>query len=324
MPTTTDNDKPLVSIIVPTHNRSRLLAETISSVLSQDFNSFEVIIVENSPDGRTERYLDSVKDRRLRYFVNPADSSKTGIVASNRNMGIEKARGRYISFCDDDDLWEPDKLSMQTGFMEGNPDIGLSFGYVKGFGNPDINGQLYFSKKECDSAVSYERLLLGNKIATLSVMVRASCLKEVGPFDEALDFKAIEDYDLWLRIARRYEIACMPAVLGSYRVHAGGISRDEVLENKKLLRLLEKFRKNGWVSGRLARQVESNIDRMIANAMLLGGDKNYRGSYMRSARLCMNKNTALGLGLCLLPTTMASRVLKWLKRSKRKRLHKAE
>lgn len=315
-----DTFAPVVSVIVPTYNRLRLLKETVSSILSQTYAGFELIIVDNMSTDGTEAFIKSIDDKRVRYFRNP----NNGVIAVNRNLGIKNAGGRLIAFCDDDDLWLKDKLETQVRYMEANPDTGLCFGYAEDFGPSATSGLLRFSKKESDSISSFESLFLGNKIATLTVMVRKVCLDNVGLFDENPELMALEDYDLWLRIARRYKIACVGQILGRYRIHPASVSRNEVLENKKLLKLFEKFRDNGWVSGRLARQVESNIDRMIANAMLLRGEKTYRGLYLRSAGLCLNKNTALGLGLCLLPTTLASRVLKRLKSSKRERLHKAE
>lgn len=311
---------PIVSVIVPTYNRLQLLKETVSSILSQTYTGFELIIVDNMSTDGTEAFVKAIDDKRVRYFRNP----NNGVIAVNRNLGIKNAGGRFIAFCDDDDLWLKDKLETQVRYMDANPDIGLCFGYAEDFGPSTTSGLLRFSKKESDSINSFESLFLGNKIATLTVMVRKVCLDDVGLFDENPELMALEDYDLWLRVARRYKIACVGQTLGRYRIHPASVSRNEVLENKKLLRLFEKFRDRGWVSGRLARQVESNIDRMIANAMLLSGDKNYRGLYLRSAGLCLNKNTALGLGLCLLPTTMASGVLKRLKSTKRERLHKTE
>lgn len=313
---------PLVSIVVPTHNRLKLLGETVTSILSQTFTDFEIIIVENDPVDDNYGFLKKINDKRIRYFLNPADRTSVGIVASNRNMGIRESRGEYIAFCDDDDLWVPEKLGSQVRFMEANHDTGLCFGYVEAFGQTFFEGHLHFSKKECDSVNGFESLFLGNKIATLTVMVRKRCLDEVGLFDENPELKALEDYDLWLRVARRFKIVCIPMVLGRYRIHPEGISRNEVLENMKLLKILEKFRKNGWVSGQLAGRVESNIDRLIANAMLSSGDRSYRGWYLRSARFALNKKTVLGLGLCLLPTGLASGVFTLLKGLKIQSFHR--
>ena len=308
---------PIVSVIVPTYNRLPLLKETISSILSQTFTFFELIIVDNMSSDGTEAFVKSIDDERVRYFRNP----NNGVIAVNRNLGIRNARGRFIAFCDDDDLWVEDKFKTQVEFMDSNPDVGLSFGYAEDFGLTPSSGLLRFPKNESDGIKSFDSLFLGNKIATLTVMVRKICLDEVGLFDEDPELKALEDYDLWLRVARRYRIACVGRILGRYRIHALSVSRNEVFENNKLLNLFEKFRKNGWVGGRLAEQVESNIDRMIANAMLLNGDNDYRRLYLRYARLAFNKKTILGLGLCLLPTGLASALFQRLKNSKRQHFH---
>jgi GT2 family glycosyltransferase len=139
------------------------------------------------------------------------------------------------------------KLARQVVFMEQHPDIGLSFGYAENFGKTTFQGLLLYARKESDNIDSFEKLLLGNKIATFTVMVQKRCLDAVGGFDENPEFKAVEDYDLWLRIALKYRIACVPEIFGKYRVHPLNISGNKVKERMKLLKIAEKFKKDGLV-----------------------------------------------------------------------------
>lgn len=113
---------PLVSVIVTTYNRKELLKETIDSILSQTFTDFELIVVDNYSNYDFIEYIKSFNDLRIRPFQN----QNNGIIAINRNIGINNARGEYIAFCDDDDLWKPNKLKIQYSFLiENNNYIGV-------------------------------------------------------------------------------------------------------------------------------------------------------------------------------------------------------
>jgi len=95
---------PLLTVILPTHNRAGFLRETIESVLSQTFTGFELIVVD---DGSTDRTGDVVKKfPKIHYIRCPINSG----VSKARNIGVEQARGQYISFIDSDDLWVETKL----------------------------------------------------------------------------------------------------------------------------------------------------------------------------------------------------------------------
>ena len=98
-----------VSVIIPTFNREHLLKETMEYILNQTFKDFELIIVDNYSSDNTENAVKSYNDKRIRYFKN----QNNGVIAVNRNFGIKKARGEFITFCDDDDLWLPQKLEKQ-------------------------------------------------------------------------------------------------------------------------------------------------------------------------------------------------------------------
>ncbi|MBI5886923.1 MAG: glycosyltransferase [Deltaproteobacteria bacterium] len=306
---------PRVSVVVTTYNRAGLLKETLSSILSQTFTNFELIIVDNMSTDGTGAYVVSIDDGRIRYFKNP----NNGVIAVNRNFGISRARGVYIAFCDDDDLWEPDKLKAQTAFMEANPEVILSFGYARDFYDSDggrLDGTLKFSKAECDSKNSFESLLSGNAVATLTVMVRKAGLEDAGIFDEDPALMTVEDYDLWLRMARGGAIACIPRLLGRYRLHSLSASGNEASQKKRLLAIVEKFKDNGWLDAILAKKFEAHVCWMIGNAALGARDSGYRQWYRKAFGLDISAKTLLGAFFCLLPFFMANaayRLLKWFK-----------
>ena len=118
-----DTAPPAVSVVLITYNRKPLLRETVASILNQTFSDFELIVVDNVSEDGTERFVRSLDDPRVRYIRHP----NGGVISINRNVGIRAARGDYIAFCDDDDLWVPDKLQRQIRAMEDNPRAGLCF-----------------------------------------------------------------------------------------------------------------------------------------------------------------------------------------------------
>jgi len=91
---------PCVSVIVTTFKRVKLLSETLDSILAQTFTDFELIVVDNISEDGTREYVTGIADSRVRYFRN----ANHGVIAVNRNYGIRQSEGKYIAFCDDDDL----------------------------------------------------------------------------------------------------------------------------------------------------------------------------------------------------------------------------
>jgi len=106
--------RPLVSVIIPTYNRDELLRRAMESVLNQTFDDFELIVVDGAKSDETKGLVKSFGDKRLRYVPQKGKG-----IANARNIGIKKARGEFIAFLDDDDIWKPEKLERQIqGFKE--------------------------------------------------------------------------------------------------------------------------------------------------------------------------------------------------------------
>ena len=223
-----------VSVIVLTYNRAHMVSEAIDSILNQTFKDFELIVVDNESVDNTEEVIKSYTDERIRYFRH----QNNGLVAVNRNYGISKANGEYIAFCDDDDLWMPEKLERQVKLLDLNKELGLVYSdsYIM-----DENGNL-----ERDTSLSSSRLLRGNVfdklfqsnfIPMLTVMIRREVLSKVGGFDPK--YIIAQDYDLWLRIAEHYPIDFTEEPLAKYRIHGGSVSRNRELAINEVFQLTE-------------------------------------------------------------------------------------
>ena len=223
-----------VSVIVPTYNRAHLVTETIDSILAQTFKDFELIVIDNESGDNTEEVIRSYTDERIRYFRH----QNNGLVAVNRNYGISKANGEYIAFCDDDDLWMPEKLERQVKLLDLNKELGLVYSnsYIM-----DANGNLerdtLLSKSKLFRGNVFDKLFQGNFIPMLTVVIRREVLSKVGGFSPK--YIIAQDYDLWLRIAEYYPIDFTEEPLAKYRIHGGSASRNLELVIKEGFQLIE-------------------------------------------------------------------------------------
>lgn len=187
---------PRVTVIIPTYNRAVLLKEAIDSVLDQDFNDFELIVVDDGSTDTTAHLLLS-----YRQSIRVIQTDRMGVSAA-RNSGISVAKGEYIAFLDSDDLYLRKKLSAQISFMEAQPAAKICYTdeiwIRKGVRvNPKKRHAKY-------SGWMFEKCLPLCIISPSSVLMTRGLLDEVGLFDETMH--VCEDYDLWLRIAVRYPV----------------------------------------------------------------------------------------------------------------------
>lgn len=231
-----ENATPCVSVIVITFNRVDILSETIDSILRQTYTDFELIVVDNMSDDATEEYVASLSDLRTRYFRNP----NHGVIAVNRNYGIQQARGKFIAFCDDDDLWLADKLHQQITLLERNPDVALCYTNAESF----VDDRVIESKRMCRCVRHnhFFQLLRGNFIPNSSALVRRQVFHELGLL--TTDPLLREDYEMWLRIARQYRLAGIDASLIRYRLHPGNVAGDLAAETLRAIRTLESVAKS--------------------------------------------------------------------------------
>lgn len=205
---------PLVSVVIPTHNRARLVRRAIESVLSQTFRDFEILVVDDASEDETERAVRDVGDDRIRYIRHAVGKGDAGA----RNTGVRNATGDYIAFLDDDDEWLPEKLSWQLAEFE---KAGEGPGLVCG-GRVNV-----FASTGRSSVVrltgDVETQFRWGRITTSSVMVRREAVEKVGLFDEGILF--CSDYDLWIRLWQAgFRFASIDRPLVRYLVHGNGLS----------------------------------------------------------------------------------------------------
>jgi len=188
---------PKVSVIIPTYNRLPMLKEAIHSVLKQDFEDFELIVVD---DGSTDGTVEEIRKfgGRVRLLQHPENRG----VSAARNKGILHAKGKYVAFLDSDDQWVKGKLKIQVTFLDENPHYPLCYTdeiWIRR--GKRVNPMVKHAKY---SGWIFEKCLPLCIISPSSAMMRKTLFSKVGLFDEALP--VCEDYDLWLRISARFPI----------------------------------------------------------------------------------------------------------------------
>lgn len=215
---TTLSNHPTVSVVIPTYNHARFLKEAIESVRAQSFTDWEVIVINNNSEDNTVEVVEAMADPRVRLI----DFRNNGIIAASRNKGIELSEGKYIAFLDSDDKWYPNKLQRCVALLDAGRDVvchAENWVWEDGKRKTVAYGPA--------RNATYRRLLFRkNCLSTSAVVARRATIARVGGFDEDPRIVTVEDYDLWLRIARVTDRLCFPPeTLGEYRIHGGNSSK---------------------------------------------------------------------------------------------------
>jgi len=225
----TNPQTPAVSVVLPAYNVEDYIDEAVHSILAQTFTDLELIIVNDASTDRTPNKLRALDAPQVKIITNAGNLG----IPKTRNIGTAQARGKYIAVQDGDDFSLPTRLAEQVAHMEANPEIALlGTARLRMNANGDIDrasGRLLSTRPVAASAdgksvrPAFDDLLHANHFVHGSVMMRKSVFYEVGGYDEA--FALYEDYDLWLRIAKRYEAANLLEPLYALRSHAASVTK---------------------------------------------------------------------------------------------------
>jgi glycosyltransferase involved in cell wall biosynthesis len=293
-------ENPTVSVIVPVYDGERYVRDALMSVLAQEgFDDFEIIVIDDGSTDGSAAIVTSIDDPRIRF----SRQENRGIGAT-RNVGIRKSRGRFIAFLDQDDLWHPTKLAVQIPLIEARPEAGLVHCMAARI---DAEGRTLHPGPRIDldrmNGDVREGMLVMNLVpGTAGVVVRRTCFDELGLFDEA--FSGADDWEMWARIASRYEFRYTPEALCSLRLHGANTSLDvDRMKRDSLAVQAKLFDDPAMVRGfskgtvrRLRRRSTARIHHFVATWLL-------RNGRTREAR------RELGTALRLHPTRLRHLVL---------------
>ncbi len=231
------SQEPLISVIMPTYNHERFIGKAIESALNQTYKNLDLIIIDNYSADDTEKIVVSYKDDRISYLK----FRNNGIIAVSRNYGIKHSHGEYIAFLDSDDIWHKEKLEKQLLHFGASEIIGVASDAVLVSETPYYRKDNLARSKRGYIDYKYRDILNLNRIITSSLIIRREALDRAGLFDEDKNFSFIEDWELWLRMAR----------YGSFRV----------LENPLLTYFVS--RKRGYQSFVVSKNCLIILDRQV-------------------------------------------------------------
>jgi GT2 family glycosyltransferase len=216
--TPVEGEPPTVSVVLPTFNRARLLRQAVGSVLRQSYGDFELIVVDDGSSDDTGAVVAAMGDARLRCLVQPHRG-----ISSAMNAGVRAARGRYVARLDSDDLWAADLLSTLVPVLERDPGAAAAYGKGQAF---DAAGRALPHLQGGPGRFPGETLrslVFDDCTCNIALLARRACLEEVGLYDEEL--AANEDWDIWLRVARRgHRFVFVDRVLAYVRWHDGNLT----------------------------------------------------------------------------------------------------
>lgn len=214
---------PLVSIVIPTYNHRQYVCDAVESALTQTYAPLEVIVVDDGSTDGTAALLAGCYGERIRVITQP----NQGLSAA-RNTGIQSARGPLINFCDADDLLLPEKVARCYAVLSAHPEAAVVY---TDYEHVAEDGRTILERPHPllpSGDIFCELLLgpLGNFIHEAAPLVRRAALIEAGMFNTTL--RAVEDWDLWVRVAARHPFIFLPERLTLYRQRADAMHRDRL------------------------------------------------------------------------------------------------
>jgi glycosyltransferase involved in cell wall biosynthesis len=223
---------PRVTVIIPTHNRAHLLGRAIRSVLSQTFVDFELLVVDDASADATHEVVEGFHDSRIRYIRHETNGGES----ESRNTGVRNAQSEYIAYLDDDDEWLPEKLEKQVAVLDRCPSAtGLVFtamNYVE-LGT----GRKLYRPTPFHRGFVLEHLLEANFLAGPTALVRMECFRAVGMYDPRIRFAP--DWEMWIRMARRFEFEVIPEPLYNYSIHPNQLTANYKVQIEGFQKIIE-------------------------------------------------------------------------------------
>ena len=227
---------PRVSVIIPTFNCAVYIAKAITSVLSQSYDDYEIIVLDDGSTDGTEEVVSRLS-RKLIYHYQPNHG-----LSNARNCAVSISNGEFIAYLDADDMWLPRKLEYQIGYMDAHPECGLVHSDVLYVDEKDQLIQLDMSQIKRRSVLAQgdclSDLLTGCLFQVPSVMERRVCFNSISGFDER--FKRVEDYLHWIKLQLNgYPFGYINKPLAMYRIRHGSLSKNHSAMNESTLQMFD-------------------------------------------------------------------------------------
>jgi glycosyltransferase involved in cell wall biosynthesis len=271
-----------ISAIVTGYNYARFLPGAIESVLGQTRPPDEVVVVDDGSTDDTRQVVAAYANRGIRYVY-----KENGGAGSARNRGLHETSGELVAFLDGDDRWLPYKLALQSAHFAQNPRVGLVTGsewQVFEDGAPPY--LLRRSQVACERI--YPQILVENIIGNPSLaLIRRECFQAVGTFDESMPMG--QDWDMWIRIARRFPVGVVGAPLILFTRHTTSLTSGK---------LMERYRSNRRIQDRYISRIGNPVTRVRILLSARSMNLYYTAAALADNRAGGQRGRALVLGWC--------------------------
>ncbi len=236
--------KPKISVIMSVYNGVRHVKEAINSVLQQTFTDFEFLIIDDASRDDTASLLEEYKNRdgRIKIITNQHNIGLT----KSLNKGIKESRGAYIARLDADDICLPERFAKQVSFMENHPVCGMTSVWAEII--DDSGNYKRTIKYPTENNKLKKALIHYNPFFHSGLLVRKSVFDTVGLYDE--DWKFAQDYELYFRISKKFDIANIPEVLLKYRESARSVTGSK---NRKQISFVLRAKRKAIRDGQYAK-----------------------------------------------------------------------
>jgi alpha-1,3-rhamnosyltransferase len=249
---------PLVSVIIPAYNHEKYIAKALESVLEQNYEPIEVIVIDDGSKDDTRSVLRGLLKSYDFIFI---ENEKNLGLTKSLNIALGHTHGKYIAILAGDDYWIPEKTGVQVDFMETNLEVAACSGQVNTIDSEgEIRKELLISNEDKVEYRKFEDcIVLNARFPAIVVLLRKDILMQAGGYDESF---IMEDLPLWLKLTSQgWKLAVLPQLLGYYRIHDANMHkrRSSMLENQ--LKLLEKY-KNCYLYNQAVRAAYSRQIRL--------------------------------------------------------------
>lgn len=225
---------PKVSVLLTCYNHIKFLPEAYDSIRNQTFGDFEIIAIDDGSKDGTREWL-SERAEPITTIFNEKNLGTYGSL----NVALAAAKGDYIAVLNDDDLWAPAKLEKQLALFESHPKVGLVHTdgwFIDGEGNERKDSPLGFDFPKTETGDVLLSLIYANKIIASAALVKRECFEKLGGFNEA--YFGSGDWEMWFRVAEKYDVGFVAEPLTFYRVHGTNASHklDRIWRDDEMLR----------------------------------------------------------------------------------------
>ena len=241
-----ENYLPLVSIVVPCYNHEKYVKETIESIANQTYTNIELIVIDDGSKDNSPKILDELSKK---YNFHLIVRENKGLSAT-LNEGIKLSKGKYLSVCASDDKFALNKIYEQVNFMESNTVYGICYTNVIKFYENGMERRIV-NKKYQSGHIFNDLLCQYFSIPAGSVLYQKKVFEEVGLFDT---FLAIEDFDMFLKISKKFKIGYLNKYLFYYRSHGNNTSNNIGKMENNVDIILEKWKSDKQYANAIMRK----------------------------------------------------------------------